>query len=417
MGSENCLFANVDTPRDRAGKLPVMVFLHGGGFTSGQGATYQPTRITQKGVVVVTLNYRLGALGYLAHPGMREEFAGNFGLADQQAALRWVRSNIAAFGGDPSNVTLWGQSAGAFSVCAQLSAPGARGLFHKAIIQSGPCGNSLVTRSVANNRGTTTATSLGCSNPHTAMECLRRKPLNTLVGLHEDQVSAVRRHIAGMPWQPVVGTAAVPVQPLTAIRLGHARMPMIHGSTTDELRPFVANAHDGTGKPLTTGAYPGAVRDVFGHRETPAILAKYPANKYPSPGIALATMLTDYGRTLGACSSPPALAAASRWAPAYGYEFAEPSTESIGTFPLGSYHGYDVRQMFDSRFPSEATRSTTAGPVADRVITYWTQFARTGDPGREWPTFHRDTVLSLTSEQVTPINLSRAHNCDFWRSR
>jgi para-nitrobenzyl esterase len=207
VGAEDCLYLNVDTPRPAGRPLPVMVFVHGGGFVGGSGAPYDPTRVTDGGqVVVVTMNYRLGALGFLDHPALDDPDAGDFGLADQQAALRWVRGNIAAFGGDPGNVTLWGESAGAFSVCAQLAAPGAQGLFDKAIVQSGPCGNAMPSRPTVQRRGLATAAALGCAGQLGAGECLRAKPIGDLIGLAEDQVHAVHRRIADLPWLPVAGT-------------------------------------------------------------------------------------------------------------------------------------------------------------------------------------------------------------------
>ncbi|MQA96362.1 MAG: carboxylesterase family protein [Streptosporangiales bacterium] len=414
VGSEDCLSVNVDTPRGASGPLPVLVFLHGGGFIGGQGAPYEPSRITERGVIVVTLNYRLGALGFLRHPSMRDPYAGNFGVADQQAALRWVRGNIAAFGGDPRNVTLWGESAGAFSVCAHLASPTAHGLFHKAIVQSGPCGNALLTREESERRGRVTATDLGCTDPAHALECLRRKPLTDLVGLGEEGLTGVRRYQATLPWLPVAGTAAVPVQPLTALRHGPG-VPLIHGGTRDEVRPFVARDHDGQGRPLTAERYPGAVRDLYGAESARKIVDRYPADAYPSPGLALATLLGDEGRFLGSCSQLPALDAAARRAPVYAYEFAEPSTETIGEFPLGAYHGYDVRQMFGGRFPQGQASAVAQSPVGDTLIRFWTDFARTGDPGPEWPRYRDGTVLSITAGGTVPVDLAREHRCAFWR--
>ncbi len=139
-GEEDCLHLNVTTPAGRAeGRLPVIVWIHGGSFTYGDGATYRAAELAtaRQGAVVVTVNYRLGALGFLAAPGLRA--LANLGLLDQQAALKWVRRNATAFGGDPRNVTIMGQSGGGYSVCAQLVSPGARGLFDKAIVQSAGC--------------------------------------------------------------------------------------------------------------------------------------------------------------------------------------------------------------------------------------------------------------------------------------
>ena len=183
IGSEDCLYLNVTTPAQGGEGLPVMVWMHGGGFVSGTGNDYDPSRLAAQGVVVVTLNYRLGVLGFLL--GNDDPAAGNYGLADQQAALRWVRDNIAAFGGSRDNVTLFGQSAGAFSVCAQLASPQARGLFHKSIIQSGPCTDSFVTADVARDRSVRWAADRGCSTE----DCLLAKPVDEIYGYDDAQVS------------------------------------------------------------------------------------------------------------------------------------------------------------------------------------------------------------------------------------
>jgi para-nitrobenzyl esterase len=417
-GSEDCLYLNVDTPSPAGGPLPVMVFLHGGGFVGGQGAPYDPARLTDTGrVVVVTLNYRLGALGFLAHPSLSDPAAGNFGLADQQAALRWVRANIAAFGGDPANVTLWGESAGAFSVCAQLAAPGARGLFAKAIVQSGPCGNPVLRRAVAEQRGAATAASLGCPHPDTAAACLRALPADRFVGIADDQVSRVHAAIAEVPWFPVAGTPLLPEQPIDAIHAGTAAdVPLIHGGTADEMRPFVAGQYDLAGRPLTPEQYPQVVAELFGPTAS-VVLQHYPRTAFSSPGLALATLLTDYGGQVGACRRLLVDQARTRRAVTYAYEFAEPGRQPLGGLPPGAGHGDDVPYLFDSHFPGyqPPARTPAQQELATRLVRYWTTFARTDTPGPDWPPADTGTML-IASGRIGTIDLSAAHHCDFWRT-
>jgi para-nitrobenzyl esterase len=420
-GSEDCLSLNVESPREISGRLPVMVFVHGGGFANGSGADYDPTRlVTQGKVVAVTFNYRLGALGFLDHPALGDPYAGNFGLADQQAVLRWVRRNIAAFGGDPGSVTLWGQSAGAFSTCAQLAAPGARGLFDKAIVQSGPCGNAFPTRSVAQRRGLSTAAKLGCPDPKTAAECLRAKPFEELTGLGQDQVYTVHRRVAELPWLPVAGTPVLPSQPSTALRRGQAAdVPLIQGGTRDEMRAFVAAEYDGTGHPVTAAAYPNIIRSLFGSENAQAILAAYPLSRYPTPSLALATLLTDDGRMLGACSQLPADDAATRRAPVFAYEFAEPTGYAIGDFPFGAAHGTDLPYFLDGSYqgPNPPPLTGKQKVLADELIGLWTRFARTGSPGQQWPRYEQGTAVSFSADRVAPVDLRAEHQCAFWQSR
>lgn len=418
VGSEDCLFLNVTTPRAVAGPRPVMVFLHGGGFVGGQGAPYDPARVVTRGqAVVVTVNYRLGALGFLDHPALDDPAAGNFGLADQQAALRWVRQNVAAFGGDPGNVTLWGESAGAFSTCAQLAAPGARGLFHKAIVQSGPCSNPDLTRPEAERRGLAAATALGCADPARAARCLRARPTDALAALDNVQVDRqVHRDLADVPWLPVAGTPALPLQPVDALRTGRAAdVPLIHGGTRDEMRAQVAQAYDMLGHPLTAEQYPQVVTSLFG-TAAGAVIAEYPLTDYSSPGVALATALTDEGRFVGACEQLAVLDAAR--SPVYAYEFTEPAADVVGTVPLGAHHGVDVPLFFDSAFPGAPPPSRTAeqNVLADRLIGYWTRFAATGSPGPDWPAYRQGTALSLGADRIGPVDIAREHRCRFWRS-
>jgi para-nitrobenzyl esterase len=422
-GSEDCLYVNVTTPREARGKrgrLPVLVFVQGGGLISGSGAANDPKRIVDQDAIVVTFNYRLGALGFLRHPSLRDSYAGNFGLADQQAALRWVRKNIAAFGGDDRNVTLWGQSAGGFSVCAQLAAPAARGLFDKAIVQSAPCANPMMTEPTADRRGLDLAADLGCTDEATAETCLRGKPISELVrpSDRDGLFGEVRRHRADVWWFPVAGTPVLPLQPLTAMRLGTAaNVPLIHGGTRDEMRIAVAQAYDFQSGPVTEAEYPKIVTRLFGAKDARRILAVYPAAEFTSPSLALATVLSDYGGMNGTCTQLTAIDAAVRRAPVYAYEYAQPAAPFNG-FPLGAHHSADLKYFLDNENQGSPPSTPEERAFAKRLIGYWTTFARTGNPGPQWPAYRRGTskALSIAIARTTPVNLARTHHCDLWQT-
>ncbi len=407
QGGEDCLYLNVDAPLGVGRDLPVMVFVHGGGFTSGQGAPYDPARLVDRGrVVVVTINYRLGALGFLAHPGLDDPAAGNFGIADQQAALRWVRQNAAAFGGDPRNVTLWGESSGAFSVCAQLGSPAARDLFDKAILQSGPCSNRMLPVAQAQERSTGIAARLGCTDA----ACLRALPVERLVGLPEEQVRTIRTGVE-RPWVPVTGTAVLPVDPIDAFRAGTANdVPMIHGTTADEMRVFVAQDAR-----MATEPYPAMVERFFGAAAT-RVTAAYPPGDYPSARVALATALSDEGRMLGSCTTRSFFAAAR--GPVFAYEFTEEKPGEVAGVPLGAHHGVDVAYFFDSHFPGRPKTERTGAQqaFAERLADTWATFARTGNPGPGWPEVRTGGVQALSAASMTPVDISAKHNCELWDS-
>src|SRR3954471_1322930 len=185
--SEDCLYLNVFTPNGKNGKghakdLPVMVWLHGGGMVVGESDDYDPTRLMSQGRIVVTVNYRLGFLGFLAHPALSAEAggaSGDYGLMDQQAALRWVQRNIQKFGGDRDDVTIFGESAGGLSVHSQLASPLSAGLFDRAIVQSGAYSLSQPSLASAEARGATLADTVGC--PDQTAACLRSVPVETVL--------------------------------------------------------------------------------------------------------------------------------------------------------------------------------------------------------------------------------------------
>lgn len=422
--SEDCLHLNVTTPTGtRGAHLPVMVWFHGGAFTNGSGRIYDPLKLVTTGdVIVVTVNYRLGALGFLAHPALDGSGAarsGAFGVEDQQAALRWVRDNAAAFGGNPGNVTIFGESAGAMSTCDHLAAPASAGLFHRAIIESGPCTflmppTTSLTFPIAQAEATGAALAerVGCAEARTAATCLRGVPVADLL------VAA-----ADAEFWPVHGGAVIPVAPARALATGRFnKVPVLEGTNRDEQRLFIAIMEFAAGHAFTEAEYAAMVSATYG-ADAAAILARYPVGDYTSPGLALSAVLTD------AVWSCPALETAQLLAdqvPTWSYEFSDARAPWLGLypapdFPAGAYHGAELQYLFGGPFFPDLSDAAQQR-LSDRMLTYWTRFARTGDPNgataTTWPRFtpHRQATLAFTADSVTDpqVDLAREHRCGFW---
>ncbi|MGR6918904.1 carboxylesterase/lipase family protein [[Actinomadura] parvosata] len=404
--TEDCLYLNVTTPR-RAGRLPVMVWLHGGGNLNGNSAQYDGAKLAvDGGVVVVTVNYRLGVLGWLAHPTLEagERYqSGNYGLLDQQAALRWVRRNIAAFGGDPGNVTLFGESAGAADTCANLASPTAAGLFHRAIAQSYSCAWPTRTETEAETAGAAFATAVGCSDA----ACLRALPVKTLLESYQEP----------NPYAVAGADAVLPAQPRDAFASGrYNRMPVIHGNTLDEMRLFISLQYP---QPITEQQYEGFVRETYG-ADAAAVLARYPAANHPDLRIAIATLLTDFGTPLATCGHLDALGLFARsGVPVYGYQFADrsaPPLIDVPGFEEGAYHASELEYLFPGLLPGGGLNAEQRR-LSDAMVGFWTSFAATGRPQAGWPRFHSPgDVLSLAPGAIRTVNPARASNCAFWAS-
>lgn len=428
---EDCLYLNVTTPVREHGppgwakgrhRLPVMVWVHGGGNTTGRGDTYDASKLATDGdVVVVTINYRLGPLGWLAHPALetgrdRRYQAGNYGLLDQQAALRWVRRNIAAFGGDARKVTLFGESAGAFDTCANLVSPTAAGLFHRAIPQSGSCTSQARTDSAAEAEGASFAETVGCGaagSPAGTLRCLRDVPVRTL--LEESEAE-------GLDTGPVAGGDHVlPRQPREAIERGRFnRMPVMHGNTRDEMRLFVSLAYP---EPITEQQYEQIVRTTYG-AAAEDVLARYPAADYPEPRIALSTIQTDFGTGLSTCQHLTAyrLFEGAR-VPVYGYQFADreaPPLIDVPGFDEGAEHATELTYLFPGLLGELNAQQQR---LSDDMVAYWTSFAHKGKPrsrhAPRWPRFRAaDDVLTLAPGRggIQPTDVGEQSNCAFWAS-
>ena len=417
--SEDCLNLNVYTPTLRRGSdRPVLVWIHGGGLVQDGGRNYDGTKLAATGAVVVTINYRLGALGFLAHPALASHgAAGNYGLMDQQAALRWVQRNIARFGGDPRNVTIAGQSAGGLSVLAQLVSPGARGLFQKAIVQSGTFALNQRPLAAAEASGEKFAQSVGCADQTAA--CLRSVPVSDLVSKFGVEI-------------PGVVDGSVLTQPIgTALARGQfARVPVINGITHDEELLFVdglkLTVSQGTNIPLAApldgseATYEADIAQALGvsPARAAAIAAVYPLSADPTrPDEVFGLAVSD------ASFACPALQVdrwtAARGVPTYAYQFNDDNAPvNILGFSLGlATHGAELPYLFDQ--PNTPVKLNAAQQaLAASMRTDWASFAGTGNPSSRvlpWPSFNGTRVLSLVplQSQVT-TDFATAHHCSFW---
>jgi len=423
--SEDCLYLNVYTPALRGGGgggRPVLVWIHGGGLTQDGARNYDGSKLAADGTVVVTINYRLGALGFLAHPALASRPggpAGNYGLMDQQAALRWVQRNIARFGGDPRNVTIAGQSAGGLSVLAQLVSSGSRGLFQRAIVQSGAFALTQQPLAVAEAAGEKLATAVGCADQ--TAQCLRSAPVSDLVSNFGAGIPGV---VDGSVLTESIGTAIAHGQ--------FARVPILNGITHDEEMIFVdalgLTVSGGTfvpvpDRPVTTANYQANIAAVLGvpDARAAAIAAEYPPGAYPSADLAFSTLVADANF---AC---PALQL-DRWTsgrvPTYAYQFnddhAPVNVARPGALPPIATHGTELPYLFDQpNAPFPATLTAAQQALAASMRAAWANFAASGNPSSRalpWPSFTDGAqVMSLVPPQPqVETDFAAAHHCSFW---
>lgn len=417
----DCLTLNVWTPPDAplsggAGR-PVMFWIHGGGFLTGAGTIpwYDGSALARRGVVVVTINYRLGALGFLELGGVDASLAdsGNVGLLDQIAALRWVRDNIEAFGGDPGNVTIFGESAGGMSVGALLGTPAASGLFHKAIPQSGAAAN-VATRGEAEAAAAQLLDVLQVDD----VAALRARPADDLIEA-QSRVRGAFGAGGGLPFQPVVGGDTMPRQPLDAVADGSAaRIPLLTGTNRHEMRLFTAL--DPSIVPADRDAVLAIAGKRFGSRAE-ALLGVYEAEGADTPASLYEAMSTDVVFRLPALAL---LAAQRAHAATFAYEFHYESTAFGGS--LGAAHAVEIPFAFDnldaggaSFFTGEVTDDMRG--LATAMADAWVAFARDGVPASaglpEWPRHdapdHPTMILDLDPRVVDdPAGAVRALDRD-----
>jgi para-nitrobenzyl esterase len=419
---EDCLYVNVWTPNlTPAAPLPVMFWIHGGGNQNGSanepvpyagsGLFYSGQFMAEsQGVVVVTLNYRLGAFGFFTNAALDQEeggVSGNQGLWDQTLALQWAQANVAKFGGDPKNVTIYGESAGSLDVCLHVASPKSRGLFTKAISQSGGCATKNTLKAAAATTADTFATGLGCTGA-TALECLRAKPVADILGLVT--TSAAR-------FGNIVDGEFLPKQPRELFDAGDvAKVPYILGSNTDEGTLFTLTTSVPTEEALKTSlmtTFPGA--------DIAAILAAYPLSNFASqPNPLQAALARIVGDAQLVCSTWDAAARMEKLgAGVWMYNFDVPVV--IATMPnlgLGASHGAELSYVFQTS-PAFTAEQVT---LSNTMQTYWANFAKTGDPNGgsllAWPKF-TEAASTRINFAIAPtiVEAFRKTECQFWRAR
>jgi para-nitrobenzyl esterase len=420
----DCLNLNIWTNTLERARLPVMVWIPGGMFEAGSSASYDASRFARDGVVCVTINYRVGAGGFI----YLGEGEANFGLLDQVAALAWVRDNIAAFGGDPDNVTIFGESAGAMSIGALLAMPAARGLFRRAILQSG---GPLIVMSAATGAKTARRLAAKLAVAPTR-EALAAVPLDRFIAaqtaLKDDLLARPDPELWGgevvaslMPFHTVVDGGVLPAPPIERITAGaSATVEVIAGSNADDWKLFaVMNGLMGISDEAVLG--PVATHGfkciaAYGLDPAKALAAYRARTPGAGAGAVLAAVQTDWWCRLPALRLAEARLTAR--AATYVYEFAWPSPAGGGLF--GACHALEIPFVFDTLDKGAAQM---AGPLlgeappqtlADAMHKAWVAFATTGDPG--WPRYtapRRTTMRFNTTSEV--VEDPRAWEREVWR--
>ena len=403
--SEDCLYLNVWTTTKRPKTLlPVMVWIYGGGFTSGAGSVeiYDGTALARKGIVVVSANYRVGAFGFFAYPGLTAESphhsSGNYGLLDQIAALRWVQQNIAAFGGDPHQVTIYGQSAGAGSVWLLMQSPLARGLFERAIIMSGPA--VIPAKMITGERSLAAAEKQG-------QEVASRLGAQSLDQLRALPAEKIIKDSGRARWAPI--------EDGWVIRAGwhpEHEVTVINGMVAEDIG--IGYYGNGPAPAVTLKDYHKTMQEICG-AEALECQKLYPAGNDLQAAAAIRSALQDRARVslykwgVRQTSLSPHF---------YTYYFNQkipwPQHSNYGVF-----HSSELPYVFDNLGLMDRPWQPADRRVASEMSSYWTDFAKTGNPNGkglpEWPLFHvgNFTTMQLAA-RMEPIPLAASARRQFW---
>lgn len=419
--NEDCLYLNVWAPAKQSDEpLPVMVWIHGGGYVIGAGSQrlYDLEDLARRGVVAVAINYRLGPLGFLAHPELSKEseqgVSGNYGLLDQIAALRWVQRNIKAFGGDPNRVTIFGESAGGGSVFSLLVSPLAKGLFQRAIAESGPTLNFAHLQKphygfpTAEEAGQEFAAKCGAPEGPGQLSALRAMSPDDLLeatpGMEDQREFNIRGSLLRLA--PVVDGYVIPDDPMTILAEGKQNdVPLIVGANRDEGTMFTMLAK----MPPSIDALHEGFEANFGGLAT-QFSELYPVAVRSDMRRALGDLLGDFvfvgparyvARNMATVSSP-----------AYLYHFAHPPAGPTGRM-LGAHHAAEVAYVLDN-LELVSGVSATDQHLRDALVDYWIAFAATGDPNGQgrpaWPAYTAasDQCLVVGDTIEVETNLRKA---------
>ena len=405
VGSEDCLTLNVFTSStEKSHNQPVMVFFHGGG--NKRGSSQQPwfdhPQLVNQGVIVVTAEYRLGVLGFFAHPLLTAEGNGsssNYGLMDQIAALAWVQDNIRAFGGDPNRVMVFGQSAGSYDIQALLASPAARGLFSRAAMESGsiPRGQSL---SLADGEAASApfVPRVGCDHAQDVLGCLRAVAADVVVQNQD-----------GIPFVITIEPRVLPKDSFDVLEQNGSPVPLLIGSTREEAAA--------PPKPLDAAAYEARIHlefDPFGPGTGDQVLALYPVMDYDTPWYALVGVASDFNVTCEVRSTALA-AAVGHEQPVWRYLFTHRFQNDPGLNELRAFHIAELFFVFGNlhnilSVPYEPT--TAEIELSNRMMRYWTQFAKYGNPNGlgpvEWRRYPGDAETMLELD-TPPRQISGYH--------
>jgi para-nitrobenzyl esterase len=437
--NEDCLYLNVWAPKPAPTNAPVMVWIHGGGNFAGSAFDHVPTSnpprlwfngqyfAANHGVVLVTINYRLGPMGFFAHPALAAEHSplGNQGLLDQRAALQWVQTNIAKFGGDPANVTIFGESAGSADVCYHVASPLSRGLFQRAVSQSGGCttgpmgANGTPSAAAVASGMAAFAQALGCNADSDPLACLRSRSVDDIYA------NAMQPNPTGGPSTPPMWSFSVvvdgaggflPDQPAALFDQGNvAKVSYILGSNNDEGTLFTYTQTP----PKNDAEYLAGLKQRYGD-SADQIAAQYPVSKFNGDyGAAMARVVGDSGLVCGTHDS--ARRATKAGLKVFMYNFNVPWSVSPTT--LKASHASEISHVFGD--PYLPTPDAASQAVADAMNAYWARFAKSGDPNgagapATWPEFNPDADNHDKRLQLDPtwqvVDDFRRDECTMWRA-